>query len=171
MHSRPGCRAEMHYPATPGMAPRLPVHVSLTAAGSVTLLDLKVVSFGGLRMKKRSIICCWLEVLPGQGGRRPTVRMPGLCRRLQRMIAGSVAAGIGAIGPAGCGSSGEAGSTFHQGYLVSLLQFGFPGLMIDPPLVLLVLAPALGVALPAMVRGGDADLLSRRWGFHRGWTG
>lgn len=120
-HSRPGSRAERDYPATPGMAPRHPAHVSLAAAGSATSLDLKVASFGGLRMKKRSIICSRLEVLLGPGGRKPTVPMPGLCRRLQRLIAGCVAAGIDAIGPAGCGSSEEDGSTFHHGYLVSLL--------------------------------------------------
>lgn len=39
---------------------------------------------------------------------------------------------------------------------------------IDPPLVPPVLAPALGVAPPKRVRVGDGDLLSRRWGFHRG---
>lgn len=74
--------------------------------------------------------------------------MPGLCHRLQRLIAGYVAAGIDAIGPAGCGSSEEDGS-----------------------LVLPVLAPALGVALPTMVRADGEDLLSRRWGFHRSWMG
>lgn len=114
-HSRPGSRVEMGSPATPGMAPRPLVHVSLAAAGSATSLDLKVASFDGLRMKKRSIICSRLEVLPGQGGRKPTVPMPGLCRRLQRLIVGYVAAGIDAIGPAGCGSSGEDGSTCHHG--------------------------------------------------------
>lgn len=127
-HSRPGSPAEMDHPATPGMAPLPPVHASLAAAGSATSLDLKVASFGGLRMKKRSIICSRLEVLPGRGGRKPTVRMPGLCHRLQRLIAGYVAAGIDAIGPAGCGSSEEDGSTFHHGYLVSLLQFGARGI-------------------------------------------
>jgi hypothetical protein len=38
---------------------------------------------------------------------------------------------------------------------------------INPPLVLLVLAPVLGVALPTMVRAGDGDLPSRRWGYPR----
>jgi hypothetical protein len=42
---------------------------------------------------------------------------------------------------------------------------------IDQPLVLPVLAPALGVALPTMVRAGDGDLQSRIRGFHHGWTG
>lgn len=147
-HSRPGSRAEIDYPATPGMAPRPPVHVSLAAAGSATSLDLKVASFGGLRMKKRSIICSWLEVLPGRGERKPTVPMPGLCRRLQRLIAGYFAVGIDAIEPAGCGSSEANGS-----------------------LVLPVLAPALGVAPLTMVRADGGDLLLRRWGFHRDWMG
>lgn len=74
--------------------------------------------------------------------------MPGLCRRLQRLIAGCVAAGIDAIGPAGCGSSEEDGS-----------------------LVLPVLVLALDVALPTMVRADGADLLLQRWGFHHGWMG
>lgn len=42
---------------------------------------------------------------------------------------------------------------------------------INPPLVLPVLALALGVALPTMVRGDGADLRLRRWGFRHGWMG
>ena len=109
MHPRPGYRAEMHYPATPEMAPRF-LRASLAVASSVTPLDWEAASFGGL-MKKRSIIYCRQEV-SGRVGRRPIVPMPELCRRLQRWIVGYVAAGIDAIGPAGCGSSEEAGSTF-----------------------------------------------------------
>lgn len=118
MHPRPGYRAEMHYPATPEMAPRF-LRASLAVASSVTPLDWEAASFGGL-MKKRSIIYCRQEV-SGRVGRRPIVPMPELCRRLQRWIVGYVAAGIDAIGPAGCGSSEEAGSTFHS-YSVSFLQ-------------------------------------------------
>jgi hypothetical protein len=171
MRSRPGCRAERHYPATPGMVPRPPVHVILVAAGSGMLSGLQFVSFFGLRRTKRSIICGPLAQPEGQVERLPTVLMLGLYRRLQRLTAGSVAAGIEVTVPADCESSVGGGSTFHEVDLVSLLYLCSHGRTIRSPLVLPVLAPALGVILPVMVHAGDGDLLLQNWDFHHDWMG
>lgn len=96
-------------------------------ANSETLPGLKVAIVFDSRMKMRSIAYSRLVVLQGQMGKMLTVPTPVLCHRLPQMTAGSVAAGIVAIEPAGYVSSVEDGSIIPQIKLISVLRVSFHG--------------------------------------------
>ena len=117
MHFHPDFPAEMCYPANRGMIPRLPVRANRVVASLATLSGSMVARLDGSRMRRKSIVCCLLEVVVDQGGRMPSAPRTGY-RRLRRMTAVFDAAGladIDVVGPAGCGSFAKDDSKIHPG--------------------------------------------------------